>query len=56
MYNVMFDVRQSQMDRLEDAGIIKHGEHANSLPKADRGTLRTRFARSLRDVIRGGAR
>lgn len=56
MYNIMFDVRQSQMDRLEDAGIIKYGEQANSIPKVDRGTLRTRFARSLRDIVRGDTR
>jgi len=55
MFN-MFEIRQSQMDRLEDAGIVKYGEQANSIPKADRGTLRNRFARSLRDVVRGGTR
>lgn len=56
MNNVMFDVRQSQLDRLEDAGVIKYGERVNSLPKAERSTLRMRFARSLREVLRGGAR
>lgn len=55
MFNIS-DVRQSQMDRLEDAGIVKYGERANSIPKADQGTLRSRFARSLREVILGGAR
>ena len=56
MYNVMFEQRQSQLDRLEDAGVVKYGEHANSVPKAAQGTLRNRIANSLREVIRGGGR
>lgn len=54
--NNMMEFRQSQLERLEDAGVIRHGEHAHSVPKADRGTLRTRILRSVRDVLRGGAR
>lgn len=54
MYNVMIEIRQSQNDRLEDAGVIKYGEGFNSVPKAARGTLRSRVVNSLRDVLRNG--
>lgn len=56
MYNIMFDLRQSQNDRLEDAGVIKYGERVNSIPKAGRTTLRSRINNGIREVIRGGAR
>ncbi len=54
--NNMMEFRQSQLERLEDAGVVKFGAHSNSIPKTNRGTLRTRIARSVREVLRGGAR
>ncbi len=54
--NNFMEFRQSQNDRLEDAGVIRYGERMNSIPKANRGTLRSRIARSLREVLRGSAR
>jgi len=54
--NNMMEFRQSQNDRLEDAGVVRYGEHVNSIPKHDHGTLRSRIIRSVREVLRGGAR
>jgi hypothetical protein len=56
MYNTMFDFRQSQLDRLEDAGVIKLGERANSIPKAQRGTMRSRVMRQVREVLLANSR
>ncbi len=56
MYNIMFELRQSQNDRLEDAGVIKYGKYENSIPKANKGTLRSRINNGIREVLRGGAR
>ena len=52
----MMDFRQSQNDRLEDAGVIKYGERVNSTPKTNISTLRNRIVRTVRDVLNGGAR
>lgn len=51
MFNIMFDVRQSQADRLEDAGVIKFGDRANSIPKIQKGTMRSRVIREMRQVL-----
>lgn len=54
--NNFMEFRQSQNDRLEDAGVIRYGEHVNSIPKANKSTFRSRIARSLREVLRGSPR
>lgn len=51
MNDFMFDFRQSQADRLEDAGVIKFGERANLIPKAHKGTMRSRIIRQVRQVL-----
>ena len=51
MFYNMSDIRQSQADRLEDAGVIKFGERANSMPKAQKGTMRSRVIRQVREVL-----
>ncbi len=51
MSDFMFDFRQAHTDRLEDAGIIKYGEHTNLMPKAQKGTMRTRIIRQVRQVL-----
>jgi len=54
--NNMMEFRQTQNERLEDAGVIRYGEHVNSIPKYQQGTLRSRILQTVRDVLRGGAR
>ncbi|GEM_PF-2082022 len=51
MNDFMFDFRQAHADRLEDAGVIKYGERANMIPKAQKGTMRSRIIRQVRQVL-----
>jgi hypothetical protein len=48
MNNFMFGFRQSQANRLEDALVIKFGEHARMMPKAHK---RKPFAHILRLLL-----
>ena len=56
MHGFMFDIRQSQADRLEDAGVIKYGEHVNSFPKSQRDTMRSRVIRQIREILSANGR
>jgi len=56
MNDFMFDFRQSHADRLEDAGIVKYGEHVNLMPKAPKGTMRSRILKQVRHVLLRDAR
>ena len=56
MNDFMFDFRQSQADRLEDAGVIKFGERANMMPKAQKTTMRSRIVRQVRVMLQKDAR
>jgi hypothetical protein len=51
MFYNMFDIRQSQMDRLEDAGVIKLGDRAHSIPKVQKGTMRSRVLRQVSQIL-----
>ena len=51
MFSYNFDVRQAHADRLEDAGVIKYGDRANSMPKAQQGTMRSRILRQVSLII-----
>lgn len=50
----MMDFRQSQLERLEDAGVVKYGENVNSVPKTNSGTFRSRIIRGVREVVLRG--
>ena len=51
MNDFMFDFRQAHQDRLEDAGLVKYGEHVNALPQANKGTMRSRVVKQVRQTL-----
>lgn len=51
MFYNMSDIRQSQADRLEDAGVIKFGDRINSIPKVQKGTMRSRVLRQVSQIL-----
>jgi hypothetical protein len=56
MFYNMSDIRQSQIDRLEDAGVIKFGDRINSIPKVQKGTMRSRVLQQVRQVLHNNDR
>ena len=51
MFTTIADFQQSQMDRLEDAGVIKYGALSNSMPKTQKVTMRSRVMRQVRQAL-----
>ena len=56
MNDFMFDFRQSHADRLEDAGVIKFGERAYTMPKEEKSSMRSRIVRQVRLMLQKDGR